>query len=187
MVGRAAGPYFTAYTASKFAVCGFTESLRQELRGTDIHACLILPASIDTPFFQHAGNYYDRAVKALTPVYTAEQVAAAIVSCAERPRREVMIGQAAPMLILLRTLAPALFERTMARQVEVDHFQEAPAVPGSGNLFAPQPPMGVISGGWKGREDTSLRHVTTAMVAALVPASLVWLWLHSRGSGARAS
>ena len=34
-------PYQSAYCAAKFAVRGFTESLRQELRGTDVRAITV--------------------------------------------------------------------------------------------------------------------------------------------------
>jgi len=40
-------------------------SLRDELGREGIDVCTILPASIDTPFFQHAGNYTGRAAKPL--------------------------------------------------------------------------------------------------------------------------
>ena len=36
-------PYQSAYCASKFAVRGFTDSLRQELRGTGVHAITVHP------------------------------------------------------------------------------------------------------------------------------------------------
>ncbi len=49
-------PYQNAYVTSKYAVRGFSDSLRQELVGSDIHVCTVYPASTDTPFFQHAAN-----------------------------------------------------------------------------------------------------------------------------------
>ena len=42
-------PYFTVYTATKFAVKGFTESLRRELSGTNTDAVLIAPRAMKTP------------------------------------------------------------------------------------------------------------------------------------------
>src|SRR5215213_4213523 len=48
---RVGAPYLSAYVASKFAVRGFAECLRDELRGTGIDVSTVLPASIDTPLF----------------------------------------------------------------------------------------------------------------------------------------
>ena len=42
-------PYFTVYTATKFAVKGFSESLRRELAGTNVGVVLIAPRAMKTP------------------------------------------------------------------------------------------------------------------------------------------
>src|SRR5215213_4669700 len=82
---RVGAPYASAYVASKFAVRGFAECLRDELRGSGIDVSTVLPASIDTPLFQHAANFAGRPVKPLRPIIRPERVAAAIVRCAKRP------------------------------------------------------------------------------------------------------
>ena len=46
--GLAGMPYQSAYCASKFAVRGFTDSLRQELRGTGVRAVTVHPGGIKT-------------------------------------------------------------------------------------------------------------------------------------------
>jgi short-subunit dehydrogenase len=138
VAGRVRQPYTSAYVTSKFAILGLSECLRQELRRADgIHGCAVLPASIDTPLFQHAANYTGRAVKSLGPIYTVDRAAEAIVRLVESPRREVIVGQAGRGLLLLRTLAPAYGERLMAKKVEQDHFQARPAEPSPGNVFEP--------------------------------------------------
>src|SRR5918911_290574 len=78
----------------------------------------VLPASIDTPLFQHAANYMRRFMKPLNPTYDPEQVAAAIVRCAERGGpREVIVGTAGKLLALQYVLAPGLSERLFRREV----------------------------------------------------------------------
>jgi NADP-dependent 3-hydroxy acid dehydrogenase YdfG len=47
-------PYQSAYCASKFAVRGFTDSLRQELRGTDVHAVNVHPGGVKTNIARNA-------------------------------------------------------------------------------------------------------------------------------------
>ncbi len=47
-------PHQSAYCASKFAVRGFTESLRHELRGTGVHAVTIHPGGVKTNIARNA-------------------------------------------------------------------------------------------------------------------------------------
>ena len=165
---------------------GFSECLRQELLDEqDIHVCAVLPASIDTPLFQHAANYTGRAVKAMRSVYDAGKVARAIVRCAERPRKEVMVGNSGRMLSLTHTLAPGMAERMIARQVEKDHFQDAPAPPTAGNVFAPMPEWTGVSGGWKSDGATPMRRAAVTGLATLAPALLGWFWLRPRMAASR--
>lgn len=87
-------PVLSAYTASKFAVKGFTDSLRLELMHEDapVSVTLIQPSGIHTPFGDHALNYLDHASKVPPPVYAPELVAEAILHSAEHPTRSFMIG-----------------------------------------------------------------------------------------------
>ena len=189
MVGKAGAPYLGAYTASKFAIVGFSESLRQELLLTngEIKVSTILPASIDTPLFQHAANYTGRTPKPLRPIYGAEQVAEAIVGAAENPRREVYVGGAGMALSLLRHVSPALYEQTYARQVDVDHFLDSPAPAHPGNVFEPAPEWTGVSGGWKGEGARAPDgRLARAGVAAFAIGLVGAVWLRSRANGAAA-
>ena len=47
-------PHQSAYCASKFAVRGFTESLRHELRGTGVHAVTVHPGGVKTNIARNA-------------------------------------------------------------------------------------------------------------------------------------
>lgn len=176
VVAKASQPYTSAYVTSKFAVRGLSESLREELildGAKDIHVCTVMPASIDTPFFQHGANYTGRAPKALNPVYDAEKVAKAIIRCAERPKREVIVGNAGRMLALQHTLSLGLYERMAARLIDKDHFQNEPAPPTSGNLFEPVQEGSGVSGGWKeARGVISARRMTFAGAVAAAAAGV---------------
>ena len=82
IVGEIAQPYTAAYSMSKAAVRALGVSIRSELRLdgiTGIKVCTVMPATIDTPFFQHAANYTGRQVVAMPPVYGPQRVACAIV------------------------------------------------------------------------------------------------------------
>jgi short-subunit dehydrogenase len=152
VVGKAGQPYTSAYVASKHAIVGLSECLRMELQDApDIHVCTILPASIDTPLFQHAANYTGRAVKPMDPVYSAEQVVDMLLKAIHSPSREIFVGSAGRMINMVRTLAPPIAERLMARQVDQDHFQDRAAPSFEGNLKIPMTEFESVSGGWMGK------------------------------------
>jgi short-subunit dehydrogenase len=179
VVAKASQPYTSAYVTSKFAVRGLSECLRQELilDGVEgIHVCTVMPASIDTPFFQHGANYTGRAPKALNPVYDAEKVAKAIIRCAERPKGEVIVGNAGRLLALQHSLSLGLYENMAARQIDRDHFQDKPAPSTPGNLFEPVLEGADVSGGWKHADGTvSARRMAFAgTVAAATVGLLGW-------------
>ncbi len=50
-------------------------SVRQELRGTPLRLALVLPATMDTPIYEHAPNYTGRETRQLPLVSDARQVA----------------------------------------------------------------------------------------------------------------
>ncbi len=146
---RVGAPYVSSYVTSKFALRGFAECLRDELRGDGIDVCTVMPASIDTPLFQHAANFMGRAAKPLRPILRPERVAAAIVRCVKRPRRELIVGASGRQLVMMHALAPAVFERFMTRNVEREHFREEALEPTQGNLREPLAEWTGVTGGWK--------------------------------------
>jgi NAD(P)-dependent dehydrogenase (short-subunit alcohol dehydrogenase family) len=60
MAGFAASPGMTAYTATKFGVVGFSESLRAELASQGIGVTAVCPGVINTPII-HTGQMYGSA------------------------------------------------------------------------------------------------------------------------------
>ncbi len=61
-------PYMAAYSASKFGLRGFFESLKGELiQYPDIHICDLYPGFLDTPGMQHAANYTGKSLKPAPP------------------------------------------------------------------------------------------------------------------------
>ena len=55
-------PYQSAYCASKFAVRGFTDSLRQELRGTGVRAVNVHPGGVKTNIVRNA-RYHEHPLQ----------------------------------------------------------------------------------------------------------------------------
>ncbi|WP_141736356.1 SDR family oxidoreductase [Oligoflexus tunisiensis] len=153
MVGKTGAPFLSAYATSKAAIIGLSDSLRQELMDVrGIHVCTVLPASIDTPIFQHAANYTGKAIKPMNPIYDVEAVAREIVKLALHPRREVYVGAAGRRIGFLSRIAPGLAERRMAKMVRKDHFSKASSASKEGNIHHPMPQVSGPSGNWRKRE-----------------------------------
>lgn len=179
--GTIGAPYLSAYITTKFGIRGLSESLRQEVRDVKhIHVSTIMPASIDTPIFQHAANFTGRTIKPLNPVSSAEEVANAIVACAEHPRREVIVGKSGHRLVILRRLLPALTEWQAAAQVEHDHFTDQPASTSAGNLFSTHDTWTGISGEWPITSRQSAIPAIAAGLTSLTLGAAGWYWLQSR-------
>jgi NAD(P)-dependent dehydrogenase (short-subunit alcohol dehydrogenase family) len=53
-------PWRGAYVATKFALEGITDTLRRELAGSGVHAVLIEPGPIGTPFRRKAVPHFER-------------------------------------------------------------------------------------------------------------------------------
>ena len=103
------------YCASKHAVKGFTDSFRVELESDDgpISVTLVTPASIDTPYNEHARNYLDTEPENPPPVYSPDTVAETILYCAENPVRDVFVGAAANAHSVMGHFAPRTFDLVM--------------------------------------------------------------------------
>ncbi len=65
--GRLAGPMLGAYHASKFAMEGLTDSLRQELAPWGIKVISIEPGAIATPIWESGANTADRLLAQMPP------------------------------------------------------------------------------------------------------------------------
>jgi short-subunit dehydrogenase len=127
-VSDRAVPLLGIYSASKHAVRAYTDTLRMELEhdGIPIWVSLVKPGPIDTPFPQHAPNYMEHEPKHAPPVYTPEEVAYAILRCAEKPVREVTVGGIPRLQLALATLAPRLMDLMMERQMWDDMQRQEP-------------------------------------------------------------
>jgi NADP-dependent 3-hydroxy acid dehydrogenase YdfG len=168
VAGKVAYADASAYCASKHAIHALNAALRQELVGTKIEACIVAPATVDTPLFDHAANHTGRQLRAMPPIYRPERVARAIVRCAEHPRREVLVGAAPFVMVLAQLLSPWLFERVQPRIIDLSHLGRAGAPDTRGNFEHPTAPH-TDRAGWKeGRRDTAER--VPAMDASAQPA-----------------
>ena len=117
----------SAYSASKFAVRGFTEALRHELEGTSVFVSCVHPGGIRTPIARRARlganappASRDEAVARfdrLTPTMP-DAAAARILQGVERREPRILIGRDARGIDILQRLRPATYWKTLARRVQ---------------------------------------------------------------------
>ena len=113
--GIIAPPGQTAYCASKFAVRGFSESLRQELKGTKIGVTVVHPGGVATSIARNARvpqtmtrEEFSAAVGPVEAQLKLPPAAAAeaIVGAVERRQPRVIVGSDAKVAAMVERLAP---------------------------------------------------------------------------------
>jgi len=137
VLGIIADPYESAYVSSKFAVRGFTSSIRHEyqLSHPDIHICCVLPSSIATNIYAKASNYSTRGIRLIPPVYSPLLVAKHIRQLLECPRSEVIVGGGGKLLAATLRLSPSLADVIFRQYVKALHFKNKATAITQGNLY----------------------------------------------------
>lgn len=110
-------PYHSAYAASKQGKIGFIDSLRLEVKKENypISVTTILPASVNTPFFDKALTRIGVKPQPLPPVYPPEAAAEAILYAAAHPVREMIVGGAGKAFMTLQAVSPALADAVVQK------------------------------------------------------------------------
>jgi 3-oxoacyl-[acyl-carrier protein] reductase len=104
LMGKVAAPTMATYSATKFAIVGFTQALRQELAQHNIRVIALLPSLTDTDMARDLQSF--RGVISMTP----EQVAQALVIGLQRDTPEILVGWQSHLAVLCQRLAPWLLE-----------------------------------------------------------------------------
>ena len=123
-IASAAGKWGIAggatYCATKHAVVGLTEALRQELRGSGIELSLVMPTVVNTEL--GSGLPTTRAFKPVEP----EDVAAAIVEALQTGRFNVYVPKSMDATVRFTALVPRRVSETIARLLKGDQVLAHP-------------------------------------------------------------
>ncbi|ADB32877.1 short-chain dehydrogenase/reductase SDR [Kribbella flavida DSM 17836] len=139
VLGKIAPPLMSSYVMSKWAVHGLARALQAETRSMPgVHVHLVTPGAVDTPVYQHAGNYLGHVAQAPPPVVTAEKVARAVVGLMDTPRREVSIGAANLLMELGFRHLPGLYDVLVTPLLKRLGVSSTPVAPNPGNVFEPR-------------------------------------------------
>ena len=139
--GRVGHPTLSAYCASKFALEGFSESLRIETHSLGVRVAIVEPGAFDTDIWERNVYIGEQAQHPSSPNkersqrfaefvknsakgrHDAREVARLIVRIAKdpNPRLRYIVGGDARMQVWLRRIAPwKTYERLVAKAVKID-------------------------------------------------------------------
>jgi NAD(P)-dependent dehydrogenase (short-subunit alcohol dehydrogenase family) len=113
MAGRLGLGGSAPYCASKFAVCGFSESLHLDLAARGVCVSLIEPGLIPTDGFPHAGAQKNAVMQ--HALGTVEDVSAAIIDAIRNRKAERVVPRWYHLLQLPRIVVPPLYRVAAAR------------------------------------------------------------------------
>lgn len=115
ILGHRGIPFTSEYCASKFALTGWSQSLRAELATDGIDVLLVSPGTTDTELADHLVEQRVRLPWAGMKGVTAERVAQATIKAIERGRHEIVPNWRGWWMLVAHRLAPRVVDAVMAR------------------------------------------------------------------------
>ena len=110
-------PHYAAYSASKFAVHGFSQALRRELLDTDIAVTYIAPRAIKTPMNDEVSSKMLAATK--TAMDEPRVVVAEIIKAIEADKQEHYIGQPESFFAWLNGFLPSVVSMGLKKPTRI--------------------------------------------------------------------
>ena len=107
LMGKVAAPTMSTYSATKFAILGFTQALRSELAGHNIKVVALLPTLTDTDMARNLRLF--RWVMPMTP----ERVARALISGLYKNSGEILVGWQSYLAVWCQRIFPQLLEKIL--------------------------------------------------------------------------
>jgi 3-oxoacyl-[acyl-carrier protein] reductase len=118
LMGKVAAPTMSTYSATKFAILGFTQALRGELSAHKLNVIALLPSLTDTDMSR--GLKLFSWVRATTP----KRVAMALMRGLHRGDSEILVGWQSYLAVWGQRLAPWLLEKILL--ITAPQWQEKP-------------------------------------------------------------
>ena len=97
-------PGIAPYCASKFAMLGFSEGLKHELKGTGVGITVVSPIMVRTNFFDHPS--FAKMPKYSSTSLSPKTVAKAVLQAANSPRLEIIVPSFVRIAVWLKHTFP---------------------------------------------------------------------------------
>ena len=133
-------PLQSAYCGAKFAIRGFTDSVRTELMhdGSNVWITMVQLPAVNTPQFNWCRTKLPDPPQPVPPIFQPEVAAEAVYWAAHHRRRELEVGGSAVKAIVGNKLAPRFADWYLARNGYSSQQIEGVGVNGRpDNLFEP--------------------------------------------------
>lgn len=150
-------PLQSAYCGSKFAIRGFTDSVRTELMhdGSRVWITMVQLPALNTPQFNWCRTKLPNHPQPVPPIYQPEVAAEAVYWASRHRRREVDVGFSAVKAIVGNKFAPGLADRYLARGgYDSQQVDGLPVADRRDNLFEPVPAEAATHGMFDDRART---------------------------------
>ncbi|MBT2530480.1 SDR family NAD(P)-dependent oxidoreductase [Streptomyces sp. ISL-99] len=121
--------------------------------------------------YRHAANYVGRQIRPLPPVTSPERVVSAVLRAADRPRREIVVGQTHRIGAWVHRLAPRLYDRLIGPVVNTCALRDIPVPSHDGTVFAPDSPTHTVDDGWRRHDHRLIGKALVATAGATVLAA----------------
>lgn len=115
ILGHRGAPRVSEYSASKFALRGFSEAIRAELFHEGIGVLVVSPGTTESEFYGSVLEQRGETPWPVQPKVPAERVARDVCRAIERDRHEIVPNTRGRLLVWLNRLAPRLVDRAMQR------------------------------------------------------------------------
>jgi len=115
VLGQRGCPHKSEYSASKFALRGFSEALRAEFASLGIDVLVVTAGPTDTEFFKHLIEEHGELPWGGGKPVSPERVARATIRAIERGRHEIIPSWRGWLLATANRFFPRLVDRAMAR------------------------------------------------------------------------
>lgn len=120
LMGKVAAPTMATYSATKFAILGFTQALRGELAQYNIRVIALLPSLTDTDMVRELQWF-----RFVVPMST-QQVAKALIAGLHKDSPEILVGWQSHLAVWGQRLAPWLMEKVLLMAAPLSGDKQKP-------------------------------------------------------------
>jgi 3-oxoacyl-[acyl-carrier protein] reductase len=107
LMGKVAAPTMATYSATKFAILGFSQALRSELSPDNVQVVTFMPTLTDTDMVKDLQQF--RWVMPMTP----QRVAKTLIKGLRKDKTEILVGWQSHLAVFCQNLAPWLMDRIL--------------------------------------------------------------------------
>lgn len=107
LMGKVAAPTMATYSATKFAILGFTQALRGELAEYNINVIALLPSLTDTDMVKDLEWF-----RWVVPT-TTQKVAKALIAGLQKETPEILVGWQSHLAVWGQRIAPWMIEKVL--------------------------------------------------------------------------